>query len=438
MQLESKHIMWPVVLALGAGVLAACGDNLPAPAQELGLATTFEVDDGGALVWIYAPESRWGRVRVERADGSAVADVGPVALERSLVGRVGAIEVAGLAPDTGYQYTIELESGSVTDRYRFRTAPAPDAAADVHFVWSADIDLRAEYDSPIFTTMSASGADFFVSLGDWPYADSPPAAQAADEYRVKHLAVRAAATVQVMLRALPVYAIYDDHEALNDWHGGHRVTEAERIADAIAVWDEWFPLRIIRQGQPHRWRSWRRGRHAELFMLDTRCCRSDNRDPDGPDKTMLGAEQKQWLIEALSASEATFKIVFTSVALIGNSDDDWLGFRYERDQILDELSARGVSGLVALTGDGHLFSSKVLPERGLREFMAGPLARGLAPLDPIDPAIIAQYQGFNYGEARISIGADGVPALEIVCRDPQGGVCYREVLRVEDLGLAAP
>lgn len=471
MQLDSKHIMarvdpagrpartlgrsWTlgVVLALGAGMLAGCGDNLPAPpprppdngpsdaapgpGQEQATAATFEVDGSGALVSIYARESSWARVRVQRADGAVVADVGPVALEPAR-GRTGVAELVGLIPDTAYQYVVELERGGSLGPYRFRTAPAEDAAADVHFVWSADIDLAAEFESPVFATMSESGAAFFVSLGDWPYADNQPAAQTIEQYRAKHLAVRGADKVQAALRALPVYAIYDDHEARNDWHGGHRVTEAERIAGAVTVWDEWFPLRATLQGQSRRWRSWRWGRHAELFMLDTRCCRSANPDPDGPDKTMLGAEQQQWLIDALSASDAAFKIVFTSVALVGDSTDDWRAFLYARDALLDELGARGITGLVALTADGHLFSAMTLPDRGLREFMAGPLARHPAALEPNDPTIIAQYSGFNYGEARISSGADGVPQLEITCRDAQGMERYREVLRADQLRLVSP
>jgi hypothetical protein len=447
-QARARRRAW-AALALAAGMLAGCGDNLPAepvgqPASdarpgpgELAMAATFEVDDTGALVSIYAAESSWARVRVASADGALVAEVGPVELPPAR-GRTGVAELVDLTPDTAYLYAVELERGGSVGPYHFRTAPSPDADAEVHFVWSADIDLSAEFESPIFTTMSESGADFFVNLGDWPYADNAPAARTLEEYRAKHRAVRGAGKVQTALRALPVYAIYDDHEARNDWNGSHLVSEPERIASAVAAWDEWFPLRTTLRGESRRWRSWRWGRHVEFFLLDTRCCRSGNRDPDGPDKIMLGAEQTQWLIDALSASDAPFKILFTSVALIGNSNDDWNGFRYERDQLLEELGRRGISGLVALTGDGHLFADRVLADRGLREFMAGPLARHPSALEPASPVLIYQYQGFNYGEARISGGVDGMPEIEIVCRDAQGVERYRQVLRPDELLLVVP
>ena len=153
---------------------------------------------------------------------------------------------------------------------------------------------------------------------------------------------------------------------------------------------------------------------------------------------MLGAEQKQWLIDSLRASQATFKIVLTSVAMAGNSPDDWSAFVYERDQILAELASAGITGLIALTGDGHIFSDTVLPAWGLREFMAGPLARHPRDPDPPDPSILAQYKGFNYGEARIVTDPDGVPALEIVCRDAQGNARHRKVFRADELTLTAP
>jgi alkaline phosphatase D len=430
-----------VAAVMSAGMVGGCADGPllgpPEPDQEASVAATLEVHETGALVSIHAETSTWARVRVESAPGVLASEVGPVALDAAR-GRTGVAEVAGLAPDTAYQYVVALEHGSTVGPYRFRTAPAPDADAEVHFVWSADVDLSGEFESPIFASMGASGADFFVSLGDWPYADNQPAAYTVDEYRDRHRAVRAAGKVQAMLRELPVYAIYDDHEARNNWDGRFRVEEAERIANAVAVWDEWFPLRATMRGEARHHRAWRWGRHAELFMLDTRCCRSANLDPDGPDKTMLGAEQKQWLVDALRASQATFKIVLTSVAMIGNGNDDWSIFVYERDQILTELAAAGITGLIALTGDGHIFSSTVLPAWGLRELMAGPLARHPRDYDPPDPTILAQYKGFNYGEVRIVADPDGVPVLEIVCRDAEGNARHREVFRAGELTLTAP
>ncbi len=402
------------------------------------MAATFEVDDTGALIWVYAERSRRAHVRLEDADGALVAEVGPIELAPDR-GNTGAVIVDILAPDTPYRYHVELEHGMVLGPYHVRTAPAADADIDVHFTLSADIDVSDEFASPIFDTMSASGASFFISMGDWPYADNHPPSFTIDEFRARHREVRAPNNIRDMLRALPVYATWDDHEARNNWDGRFREEEASRIANAITVWDEFFPLRTTLAGEDRRWRSIRWGRHLELFIVDTRCCRSANLAADGPDKTMLGAPQLQWLIDAVAASEATFKLVITSVALIAGDVDTWTSFATERETLLTALAAQEPSGLLFLTGNGHRFSAHVLPSWGVREFMVGPLARHPAEPEPLGPEVLASIMGYNYGEVEIRAqGPDNVPSLIFVARDADGEELYRERFNAQDLVLTVP
>lgn len=88
--------------------------------------------------------------------------------------------------------------------------------------------------------------------------------------------------------------------------------------------------------------------------------------------TMLGAEQRGWLIDALKASDATWKFWGNETQLVQMvldlspfnvpplfkglyyfTVDQWDGYRTERTEILQELSS--VKNLVALTGDIHAF-----------------------------------------------------------------------------------
>ncbi|WP_428267824.1 alkaline phosphatase D family protein [Haliangium sp.] len=430
---------------LGAG--PGCGDNLdpslsppsPSPPDEIALAATFEVDADGALIWLYAERSAAATVRVEDELGVQVAELPSVALSPER-GRTGVAVLSGLDSDSVYRYTVTFSRGGALGPFYLHTAPRPEDDADVHFVYSADIDVSAEFESDIFASMSARGASFFVSLGDWPYGDNYPASYTVAEFRARHREVRVPARIQGMLRALPVYATWDDHEARNNWDGGHRVTEPERIAAAEAVWDEWFPLQARLAGDEQRWRSVRWGRHLELFILDTRCCRSANLDPDGPDKTLLGAAQRQWLIDALPASEATFKLIVTSVPMATPYGvDGWASFATERDLVLAGLAARRPSGVLALTGDHHRFAAWVLPEWNLREFMAGPLARHPSPPAPEGPTLLAQAMGYSFGEVQITAeGRDGAPTLTFTARDDRGEELYRETFRAEELVLTGP
>lgn len=121
---------------------------------------------------------------------------------------------------------------------------------------------------------------------------------------------------------------------------------------------------------------------------------------DGPDKTMLGAAQCDWLIDAVARSTATWKVIVSSVPLSISKGwpcgDSWArrpllwhvtGFAAERDLILRALAERGVDRLVVLAADVHftsLMTHRPLPGLEVHEFIAGPLAASLKqPKDPV-------------------------------------------------------
>jgi alkaline phosphatase D len=136
------------------------------------------------------------------------------------------------------------------------------------------------------------------------------------------------------------------------------------------------------------------GRHADVFILDTRQYRSANEMPDGPDKSMLGAPQRTWLLHGLAASDATWKLVVTSVPLGmftgGRHSDSWsganlfgyprasaTGFVHERDRILAFIRERGIRNVVFVSGDVHhaeLIRHEPQPSFVVHEVVAGPLS----------------------------------------------------------------
>lgn len=117
---------------------------------------------------------------------------------------------------------------------------------------------------------------------------------------------------------------------------------------------------------------------------------------DEQPKTMLGAVQKQWFLDQLSASKARWKIWGNSVGSLDSrvdyarlppdlrkgwgggygvmTTDDWSGYPYERGQILDHARAHGITGLVSVCGDRHAY-------------FAGVLSKSLPP-DAFDPVAI--------------------------------------------------
>jgi phosphodiesterase/alkaline phosphatase D-like protein len=148
------------------------------------------------------------------------------------------------------------------------------------------------------------------------------------------------------------------------------------------------------------YRSFRWGKDVELFMLDGRSFRSESSagtcteggqpDPlpgaallsapeslrgirefvglpaelppgcrdslDDPARTLLGAEQKQWLKDQLAASTATWKIVANPVpvqSLLVSPYDRWEGYAAERREILEFIRDEAIDNVVFLATDFH-------------------------------------------------------------------------------------
>jgi alkaline phosphatase D len=264
-------------------------------------------------------------------------------------------------------------------------------------VWSGDVGARGHCGArpyEVFEALRDRHPDLFLFVGDTVYADRPCPALAGGEgaaatlgaFRVRHDHVLGDPAVQGLLRRTSVTAIWDDHEVRGNFAGPTEPLMPVGRAAFLASWPVATP-----PGQPtrlHRSRRW--GALLELFVLDTRQYRSRNRVPDGPDKTMLGAAQRQWLLEAVTASTAVWKVLVSSVPLSLPKgwpvSDSWAprsvlgyrtGFARERDEILGALRAGGVRNLVVLTADVH-FAAAIAHEPA-----AGPLAAGTK--DPWPP-----------------------------------------------------
>jgi alkaline phosphatase D len=424
-----------LVLGASAGtMLGSCGDEEaglfsgfgdagiepePPIASGHGVAT-FEVGPESAIASFYSPKGETAWVWVEAIGGDG-KDAGSVMLDTET--RTGVVDLIDLDPDTDYRWRAVFDTARATEWASFRTAPAG-GASTFTFLYSADIDPTSDWDSPIFATMAASDAAFWVCLGDWPYADT----HEVDVMQERFAWARTFDRGQLLTRAKSCFAIYDDHEVHNDWDGA---SNPQHVADATRIWDKWFPL-WDRRAEKVRYRSWMWGDLAELFLLDTRAYRSPNDAVDDMNKTLLGAEQMQWLEQGLMASDAPFKIILSSVPLdFGVSNDTWEGFTTERARLYSFLAGNSIEGVVVLSGDRHWFAAHQM-DNGLREFQVGPLARGLPELpQPAPPQALAREVSYNYGEVAIARGEP--PTLTFTCRGPTGEALYTESFNPGDL-----
>lgn len=449
------------LLLVGALVSAASA------AEPRLLVTVGEVTDTAAVLWVRG--IAWGEVGV-RYHAVARAPAGESAGVAGARGEIrvgpshhltGKLLLQPLTPATRYRYTVTQNQTEVTGE--FVTAPAPTAASPVRFAWSGDLGSRGHCrkpgDSyPVFRTLAREPADFFLFVGDTIYADHVCderervpgydfVARRLADFWAKHRHNREDPAVQAYFRRASVYAIWDDHEVRNNFSGP---TEPLMETGRRAFID-YFPIWPRRDDPGRLYRKFRWGALLELFILDTRQYRSPDTAPDGPGKTMLGAAQRRWLLEAVTSSSAVWKVVVSSVPLSvptgGRAHDSWsnanaqgapeehsTGFAVERDAILRTLRQRGVRNLVFLAGDVHhaeLIRHHPTAEWSFHEFIAGPLAASPGKPRPLDaglnPRSLWSLGGVaNFGD--ISIDSAGL-TVRIV--DVQGQTRFTHTVGAE-------
>jgi len=402
------------VRVLAAAVLAAWAGA--AGADETGVLLTLgEVSDHGAVVWVRGPTASPVSIAYGRSGGGGERRL-QVALSAA-ADHTGKAALSGLLPGTRYRY--EATQGGASAEGEFVTAPAQDSQAPVRFAWSGDLGSRGNCRRvtggyPIFRAMARFPVDFFLFVGDTIYADhvcdgpdtvpgSAFVAKTLPQYLAKHRYNRADAAVQDYFRRTSVFAIWDDHDVVNDFSG----SVEPRMPTGRQAFIDYFPIVPPHEEPGRLYRRFRWGRLLEVFILDTRQYRSANGDPDGPGKTMLGRAQRRWLVEGVSGSTALWKIVVTSVPLsvptgrkvrdswsnaniLGFPEEGGTGFAAERDAILRELRLGGVKNLVFLTADVHhaeLIRHHPTREWSFHEFIAGPLSASPGRPRPLDDAL---------------------------------------------------
>lgn len=330
---------------------------------------------------------------------------------------------------------LRAENGSEGE---FATPPADDRAQPVTFVWSGDLGgqqqcRRAPDGYRIFDQVLRVRPDFAVILGDTIYADeacsAPPNAPGSeftagtlDDYRRKHRYQREDTSLKRFLASVPVYAIWDDHEVRNNFSGP---TEP-LMPMGHQAFTEYWPIARQPDDPGRLYRNFRWGSDAEIFLLDTRQYRSSNAHKDGPNKTMLGSSQREWLLDGLSRSKAIWKFIVSSVplsnakggTLLLPGNDSWArgsdgtGFLTELQAITGAIRTRRIRNVVWLAGDVHYpqVNAYDVDDDGrvdFYEFISGPLsARAGHPIPPnqdLHPTTLYSDGGFpNFGVIRVA------------------------------------
>lgn len=412
---------------------------------------------------------------------------------------VAHIRLVGLQPGTAYTYQLHLNgtpapSGSKlafeTQRpWHGRGTPADFTfhLGSCAFINDPAVDRPGHPyggDYRIFQSIARQAAatprsQFMLWLGDNVYLreadyDSPWGMNA----RYRH--ARSLPELQPLLAALSHYAVWDDHD--------YGPNDANR---SFVFKDE--SLRLFRrywanpsyglEGLPGIFTTFS-FQDADFFLLDNRFYRAADRTelakeeldlireardwalgqnpltrvlgrryfgtPPallGENKVMFGAEQLDWLKQALIQSRATFKFIAAGSQLMndGHPFEGWHNFPAEREAFLIWLKRQNIPGVVFLSGDRHhteLLRREVKGLYPLYELTCSPLtSRAHSPQGKelnnplrVKGTLVTQR---NYCSIDVT-GPTDERRLVLRSHDSDGRILWERVLRASELRRPEP
>ena len=213
----------------------------------------------------------------------------------------------------------------------------------------------------VYREMAKQNVDVVIHLGDYIYeygADGYATEDAArlgrtlatdnnkeiiklDDYRKRYALYRKDADLQAVHQRHPFIVIWDDHELANDaWRNGaenHQATEGaflDRKLAALQAYFEWMPIRPVDEQHTKIYRQFDFGQLVQLTMLDTRIIARDAQldyadymtatgldalrfqaDLTNQTRTLMGIEQRNWLLGKLQQSTAKWNVLGQQVLM---------------------------------------------------------------------------------------------------------------------------
>ena len=343
-----RELLAPLAATATFALHAASPQNAIVHGPMLGAVT-----DASARVWIRtATETQFEVIATaddeqHTASGATIADLD----------YTGTARLEGLSPDTTYSYQVLVETSTPPQpqAYTLRTAPSPGTPGTFTIAFGGCAGYTPQNER-MWDTIAGHNPHAFLTLGDNVYIDLPEQPGPFHDYTYYQRQSRP--EFRRLVSATPVYAIWDDHDAAVDdiWLGPYVDRPAWKQPMVDLFRRNWNNPAYGSDSHPGVWFGFSLG-DVDFFLLDGRTYRTNPFD-DGPDDpTMLGPEQKAWLLEALGSSEATFKVIASPVAWADGakpgSRDTWSGFPEEREEIFRFIEENDVTGVVLLSSDRH-------------------------------------------------------------------------------------
>ncbi|MER8077559.1 alkaline phosphatase D family protein [Acinetobacter pittii] len=268
------------------------------------------------------------------------------------------VDAIGLQAGTTYYYRFRFGS-KVSPVGQTKTLPV--TTNKVSFAVCSCSNYPAGY-FYVYREMAKQNVDVVIHLGDYIYeygADGYATEDAAklgrtlpsdnnkeiiklDDYRKRYALYRQDKDLQAVHQRHPFIVIWDDHELANDtWRDGaenHQDNEgsfSDRKLAALQAYFEWMPIRpVSNTDHLNIYRQFNFGSLVQLTMLDTRIIARDKQleytdyitssgldaqkfqtDLTDPKRTLMGYTQRDWLVDKLKQSTATWNVIGQQVLM---------------------------------------------------------------------------------------------------------------------------
>ena len=252
------------------------------------------------------------------------------------------VVIGGLTPESTWAWDLEID-GVRFGPWQFTTAPAAGTAGIRRIAFGS---CTEEESQPAFGAVLAYDPDVYLFIGDNHYGNTADLGSLRQWYRWAHSRPLRAD----LLHQTAVLSTWDDH----DYVGNNTDGSAEGKENALRAFDEYWANDGLGTndvpGVFHR-ESWG---DVDLVFLDDRYWR-------GLEDSITGDAQEAWLIDAVTTSTATFKIVASGSQWTAyGTSDSWAAFPEARARVLDAFST--VPGVVLLSGDVHRSEFRLHPD----------------------------------------------------------------------------
>ena len=267
-------------------------------------------------------------------------------------------------PGKKYKYEVYINNYKIERNYamefqtqelwKWRTDPP-----DVKFIiGSCSYINEPKFDRPgkpygsnfeIFNSINKKNPDFMLWLGDNTYLREPDW-NSRTGFIKRYSHTRAFPELQPLLASTHHYATWDDHDyGPNNSDGSFWLKET--ASEIFKLFWGNPNYNVTGKGGITGFFQWS---DLDFFLLDNRYHRTANNNLTG-NRQMLGKDQIDWLINALSFSQASFKFVAVGGQMISNGAvyENYATYPDERKYLLDKIREAKIEGVIFLDGDRH-------------------------------------------------------------------------------------